>query len=316
MIARAPGKLILSGEHAVVYGCPALVAAIDLCTTVTVSRSAEDTSVHLRVGDQAFRWQAAVLEALQLDLDSRHQQFLSGKRPIQEVVTKPEQLLAYAASLYAKPGTEIHCTTELPLGGGLGSSASLCCAIIQATANLAGKSPSPDELYQAALRCERLQHGRPSGVDPAIIVHGGMLRFHAGKKVQVSGDLSDLHLWYTGQPDSTTGECVEHVRAAAHPQSLWDAFRQVTHAIQRALESQDRRLLRDAMRHNHRLLVQIGIVPKAIQNTISSIEAEGGAAKVSGAGTIRGDAAGAVLVLPGTAQLDQHLQPLSLWRPR
>ena len=75
-------------------------------------------------------------------------------------------------------------------------------------------------------------------------------------------------------------------------------FSHVTENVDQAIQRDDQQLLIESIRHNHQLLVKIGVVPEKVQKFIAEVEKSGGAAKICGAGSIRGDAAGAVLVTP------------------
>ena len=108
--------------------------------------------------------------------------------------------------------------------------------------------------------------------------------------------------WYwvlMGKPQATTGECVASVREAwGHDQALWDAFGACTNTLLDTMEQTGDQAsnLVEVIKENHRLLQRIGVVPDFAARFISEIEEAGGAAKVSGAGSIRGDAAGVLLV--------------------
>jgi mevalonate kinase len=145
VIASAPGKVLLLGEHAVVYGHPALAAALDLRVTVEVEPQADVARLDLPGG---FPVPAAVLDAV-------------GK-------------LARAAG--HRGGFVIKVRSDLPLGGGLGSSAALGVALARAF------KPGCDaeEATELAMHLERVLHGAPSGVDPAICARGGVIEFIKG----------------------------------------------------------------------------------------------------------------------------------------
>jgi mevalonate kinase len=138
-VGRAPGKVILLGEHAVVYGEPALAAAIDRYVTVTVE-PADSSDV-------------------------------------------PDAFAAIARDAGFAGGFRVEIASEIPIGGGLGSSAAVGVALARAFK----PGCSADEAARLAMHLERSVHGKPSGVDPAACAHGGIIFFEQGKVEQVNG---------------------------------------------------------------------------------------------------------------------------------
>lgn len=139
MIGRAPGKVILLGEHAVVYGEPALAAAIDRFVTVHVTPA--------------------------------------------ERADAPDPFVAIAREAGFEGGFEVRIESEIPVGGGLGSSAALGVALARAFK----PGCSAEEAVRLAMHLEKAVHGRPSGVDPAVCARGGVIFFEKGKVEAVRG---------------------------------------------------------------------------------------------------------------------------------
>jgi mevalonate kinase len=141
---RAPGKVLLLGEHAVVYGEPALAAAIPRFVTVEVEPAAEPR-IELPGGVQT---------------------------PFPVV-----QAAAQMAREAGIAGFVARVRSELPLGSGLGSSAALGVALARAFK----PGCSADEAARLAMHLEQLLHGAPSGVDPAVCARGGVIFFTRGE---------------------------------------------------------------------------------------------------------------------------------------
>lgn len=300
--ARAPGKLILSGEHAVVYGKPGLVMACDRHAMVSVEPGDKDT-LTLRLPDLDTRrvWTRPDAAQVQTDTRENHTLFLAGDLPITRVLGQPGDLLLMCCDeIFGDewPAMTITVDSTIPPGAGQGSSAAIlvACAAALLTAN--GGSPEPSEVAGIATRVERFQHGTSSGVDPTTCALGGLLRFQNERDPQalVTADIATQVL-YTGQPVSTTGECVAAVaRRCGASSTIWTEFEEVTDRFQNALLEDDDQALHRAIRDNHHLLVEIGVVSKRVIEFVRQAEEEGASAKICGAGTVHGDPVGSILL--------------------
>jgi mevalonate kinase len=154
--ASAPGKIILLGEHAVVYGHPALAAALERRVHVELS-PADDLRIELRAPEGPL--------------------------------TPPVELGKAIAEMAARVGVParfaVRVHSELPLGGGLGSSAALGVALARGLCQLAGRDCTAERAAELALGFETFFHGAPSGVDPAACAHGGVILFRRAEPPRV-----------------------------------------------------------------------------------------------------------------------------------
>ncbi|MEM9438321.1 MAG: GHMP kinase, partial [Pseudomonadota bacterium] len=199
------------------------------------------------------------------------------------------------------PG-QLSSKTDMPLGAGMGSSAAVVAATIVLYEHLLGRSQSVQERFEKVRFCERLQHGKGSAIDASAVVFGGLNRVQGDSVTPL--DLSPDHSlsatggWYwvqLGTPVSKTGECVAKVREDhGSDAELWKEFEACTERFAEVVaEDSDPT---EVMRQNHRLLQRIGVVPQPAARFADAVEALGGAAKVSGAGAVRGEHAGVMLV--------------------
>lgn len=290
-----PGKIILSGEHAVVHGKPALAMAVS--KGVHASWTADNSpAIELQLSDRPpIHRTREEIQQLAEQVHGRHEAFLQGDSPVSEITSSPEDLLLTAIH-HAAPGTGgvLQLDSHLPLGAGMGSSAACLISLFRAI------RPDWDNttVYEKALACEHLQHGRSSGLDVAVCLHEGLIWAEQGTYSPLETDPpAGIRLYLTGTPESSTGECVAHVGTrfpAGH--SIWGEFDHTARSMRQALETQNQAAWRHAVKANHALLCTVGVVPQVVQQTIADIEQQGGAAKVCGAGSIRGDQAGVVLV--------------------
>lgn len=310
LTVRTPGKLILSGEHAVVYGNPALAMAINRYTETTISGHTEANQKNILFNLLDFRYHQehslSTLRNLKRNIQDKYQKFLQGQYGIRDVLKEPFELMQFAVThlidnrkVVLPQGIEVRTTSNIPMGCGMGSSAAAVVSSMFAVARFSKLEIDLESCYQLAWEAENMQHGHSSGVDVYLVLHGGCIRFQKnGPKESRPVPMRELLLVNTGSPASSTGECVNAAAAfLKNDAKLLAEFAQVTENIDQALQQNNTPLLIDNIRHNHRLLVKIGVVPEKVQHFIAEVEKTGGAAKICGAGSIRGDSAGGVLVV-------------------
>ena len=182
-MARAFAKVILLGEHAVVYGVPALVAGLSRGATVHAEPS------------------------------SRHWVRIEGAPEI-EADRETEAALAALCRSLGAPAMRLDVVLDVPAGSGLGASAAIGVAAARAVMErLSPELPaSLDRVLEAAAAWEGVFHGNPSGIDAAAAALGGCLYFQRGEppeRVAVGSPVS-LAVVKAGPPASTRA-MVEHV---------------------------------------------------------------------------------------------------------
>jgi mevalonate kinase len=305
---KAPGKLILSGEHAVVYGHPALVMAVDRYVTSTLTpRTSFDVSLDL--DDLQYRQQVSFssLNQLRLKIRSNHKCYQEKTLGVRSILETPAELILFAVSLLFEEysfsnGINIQIKSSIPMGSGMGSSAALILSVLFAVGHHLQLNFSADAYYRLALEAENMQHGRSSGLDVLTSLKGGFLYRHKEALAQCTLPRIPMYLVNTGIPKTSTGECVTHVSSHFKNSTIGDDFAAVTKELYGLLTG-DQPLTRstyikcqETVRVNHQLLNMIGVVPEKVACFIREVEAHGGAAKICGAGSIIGDAAGMVMV--------------------
>ena len=301
--AQCPGKIILSGEHAVVYGCPSLVMATSrYAHAELVSLQSDHVAIFFN-GETVGLSHTNELPKFREEINLRYASYKEGKSSIREVVPTPADLLYFTVANFfhelKRPldqGLEIALNLDIPMGRGMGSSAAVILALLEVLNSGYGEPFSQSELYELALTSENLQHGKSSGVDPYTCQHGGVLKFIQGHASPLPNPPGKLYLVNTGAPEATTGECVDAVRAGFADGGLWPQFTATSEYIEQAMLNNDLPNFRVGIRKNHQLLCALGVVPEPVENFIGTIMHRGGAAKVCGAGSIRGAEAGMVLV--------------------
>ncbi|MCE5294881.1 MAG: mevalonate kinase [Chlamydiales bacterium] len=303
--ALAPAKIILTGEHSVVYGQPAIVTAVNRFAYAEIlPGSTPDICVSLKDLKQKASSTIRALRILRERLLESYRLCLKGQLSIREVLHKPQELFQFALislidtfQMEIQKGFQINLHSDIPMGCGMGSSAATLVCVIRALSSFLGLELKPEWLHKLSMEAERLQHGHSSGVDSYISLNGGCVRFQQGKAVNLDIQNLSLFIINTGRPKTTTGQCVMQVAANFKESDIWNDFGDLAGHIEEALLEDNLQELKHLISQNHRLLVAIGVVPQKVQAFIGEIEATGGAAKICGAGAIGGDSSGVLLAI-------------------
>jgi len=282
VVASAPAKIILFGEHFVVYGEPAIVVAID-------RRAYAEAELRQ---DKRLRFQSAnlntscffengVFKVEQGDAKEARLKFEPVKLAVEKVL----------AASGKNVGLDITINSAIPVGAGLGSSAAVVASVTAAVSVLLGLEFSKQDIFRIAFEAERVVHGTPSGVDPAIATFGGTLLFQVDtgfKPLEVKTDIP-LVIGNTGVERSTKIQ-VEKVRETmdSFPQiadPLRKAAREIVLRAVTALQENDLETLGRLMNINHALLYGIGVSDESLEWLTNAARKAGAlGAKLTGAG--------------------------------
>lgn len=302
---HAPAKLFFSGEHAVVYGAPALGMSLNhFVTTTTLSQSkSNQILLKLKNFQSEHLLEQEMLHALKQKIDARYAAFQKGSILASKIL-EPMELLPYLLALYAEQyqvlyeGLEIEVVSTIPMGFGLGSSASSIVSLLRGLSLAFIPISSDKHFVELAHQAENLVHGRSSGFDVELVFRKGCFYREQGHYYPCPFPEFSLQLVDTGVPEVGTAECVQ----AAAPvfdssPSLITQFSEVTCALREAIKGQNQPEFQRNIAKNHRLLCDIGVVPDKVQACIADIEKRGNSAKICGAGASRGDKAGVLLMV-------------------
>ena len=328
------------GEHAAVYGHPALVAAIGARLEVQLEASPDGTvEIHIPQWENfrtTHRWdeiRALGKRSTEAWAKWNAEPGVENLRALQG--DSPDHLILVALAEAAKtaaiselPGLRMCLSSHIPTGSGFGSSAALSTAVVGGFFSFVEHPHHLDDIYRCALNVERRQHGAPSGVDSATVTYGGILwtQRENGELTWSSLEtnppwLKRLRIYHSGAPKESTGALVTAVKKIVHQPEVSQALEdidgycgQLAEYIQgeEPLTAFERDQIRQLIQDCENRLERLGVVPEPIQTWIRAIEKAGGAAKISGAGALTGNAAGAILVWP---QEDESLSTPELpWR--
>jgi len=282
------GKIILLGEHAVVYGYPALAAALD--RGVTVAPVPTPAGGPLRFELRA--WNVAIAAG--------------DEHPV------ARSLVAIADALGAgRPPVSLIGDAQIPPGAGLGSSAALAVAVARALLAYLKRPVDPAVVAQAAGASEALVHGRPSGVDVALAIAGGVGVFRRATGLAPLIGVPPLRVLVgpSGGPRSTAA-MIDRVAAATGGRADDARLRELgalTDTATAALLGADRAALGAAMNRAHDLLADLGVSNPLLDGLCAAACTAGASgAKLTGAG-----GGGAVIAV---APRDREPAVLAAWK--
>ena len=173
--SSAPGKVYLFGEHAVVYGEPAVPCAVERRAAVTVE-ARDDDRVVVEASDLTLDGFTVTFDGSTADADP---ELDVPTRLVQSATGYVEEAVAQARDAADAPdaGFELSIDSEIPLGAGLGSSAAVAVAAIDAATRALGVTLPREELAERAYRTERaVQEGGASRADTFCSATGGAVR--------------------------------------------------------------------------------------------------------------------------------------------
>jgi len=281
-VARAPAKVIVTGEHFVVHGQPALAAAVNLYSTVAVESGSPGTveisSSELGI-DASF--QTGAIDEKNLEGPER-----SILEPLMLVV---ERTLERAGSKGL--GLRLQVKSQIPVGVGLGSSASTAVSTAAAVAHLLGLQLDKGMICELASVQEQYIHGKPSGIDATTTTYGGVVLFRIGQSPNHLQPAEEVRIIIgnTGTARST-GDLVSKVshRVQLGDRDLIrisDSAGQLTLQAADAYKNKDFQQLGRLMDENHELLRQIGVSTPQLDRLVKAARDAGAlGAKLTGAG--------------------------------
>jgi mevalonate kinase len=293
-MASAPGKVILLGEHAVVYGRPAIAVPVrDVRATVTVTDERAGPGVTIHASDIG-----------------RTIEVTSAGVPVDEpLCTTVRNALAYLGVELDSVEWTLSIRSAIPVASGLGSGAAVATAIVRALSEHVGVSLDPAAVSAIVYETERIYHGTPSGVDNTVVAFEQPVYFCRGRPIEVLnvGQPFWLAIADTGVP-GLTRESVADVRAAwqgdrATYEGLFDQVAVLVDAARAALEDGRVEALGPLMNDNQRLLRALDVSSSELEALIAAALQSGAqGAKLSGGG--RGGNAIA-LIEPGDAERER-----------
>lgn len=305
VVSSAPGKVYLFGEHAVVYGEPAVPCAIERRASVTVERREDDRlRVHasdLSLNGFTVEYSGETDETPDIDVASSL---------VEAAMGYVDAAVAQARDAADAPnaGFDITIESEIPLGAGLGSSAAVTVAGIDAATRELGSPLSVEEVADRAYQAElEVQEGQASRADTYCSAVGGAVRVEGDDCMPLDAPNLPFVIGFDGGAGDT-GKLVAGVRelkerysfAANTVASIGEIVRQG----ETALQDGDLEELGQLMNFNHGLLEALGVSSRSLDNMVWAARNAGAhGAKLTGAG-----GGGCIVALDETAETETALR--------
>jgi mevalonate kinase len=272
-VAYAPGKVILFGEHAVVYGQPAIAAPVtQVQARATVEMGPEGQGITI------------IAEDLEQEYSLEQAPPYGALRAI--VVSTLEHI-----GVGTKQDLTITVSSTIPIARGLGSGAAVSTAIVRALSKHLGNRLSPQAISNLVYETEKIYHGTPSGIDNTVIAFEKPVYFVRDQKIDIFPVKSPFLLAIADSGiASPTRIAVGQVRRAWEKErekyeEIFDEIGTIAEMGRQAIEQGEIETVGQLMNYNHRLLQLIGVSSPELEGLVEAAR-QGGAlgAKLSGAG--------------------------------
>jgi mevalonate kinase len=281
LTASAPGKVILCGEHAVVYGQPAIALPLaDIRATASIEQLPQGSGLVISAPDIGERWKLA---------------------------SQPNHPLALLARLTIEriggvimPNAQVTLRSAIPIASGLGSGAALGAALVRALSQYLGALLNAADISQLVYESERVFHGTPSGIDNTVVSYEQAIWFVRGQTTDNGVSQPKIEPLVIGRPfDLVIGDT--GVRAPTHvpvgrvreqrtrqPQlydSYFDQMGEIARGVRQTLAEGAIEQLGDLLNRNQSLLQKLGVSSPQLERLIDAARRSGGwGAKLSGGG--------------------------------
>lgn len=271
--ATAPGKIILAGEHAVVYSRPAIAVPV-------WERVAQATITATPVG-----YGCTIVTP-----DIKRQIVLATARDDEPLALLTRLTLAQLQAP-ANPDWQIEVHSQIPIASGLGSGAALSTALVRAIYAQLGQIAEPAQVSALVYESERFYHGTPSGIDNTVIAYGMPVWFIKGQSPTTFYAKQPLTLVIADSGAAApTKETVGDVRRGwqAYPsryERWFDEIGEIVQAARHAIESGDLVTLGALFNRNQAILAELGVSSPLLERLIKAARHSGAlGAKLSGGG--------------------------------
>jgi mevalonate kinase len=315
----APGKLHILGEHAVVYGKPAIIVAVNkrcfveitpkkdkkieiVSHNLKISKVTAEKEIIAKTKEAQAKWETYIKNndmSLFKSITSDSLDFST--IVVGETLKYLKKTLPFGFILSIK--------SDIPIGSGMGSSAALAVSIAGAISLSLTRKIHKEAVNEIAYFSEQRKHGLPSGGDNAASCFGGLIWYRKetpdlkiikpvpfGFSKKIAKNFLVIH---TGAPTESTGEMVSIVKDLYQQkpefvENILSSQEKLTRELLSAIKNSDGTLMIRIIRAGEKNLERLGVVSNLTRSFIRNVEKEDGAAKICGGGG-RKQASGVVL---------------------
>lgn len=280
--ATAPGKVILVGEHAVVYGRPAIAVPVwerVARATITPRAAGAGCVIVARDVGQNLPLSLAAFASKGAEKEAENALVVVARATLARLNLPPD------------PDWQIEVSSQIPIASGLGSGAALNAALVRAIHAQAGVAADAAVVSELVYLGEQLYHGTPSGIDNTVVAYGQPVWFVRGTPPGVFHPAHAFQLAIAdsgvASPTRQTVAGVRQRRAADldHYESWFDAIAKLVQAARHAIEGGGISALGPIFDANHALLAQMGVSTPLLDHLVAVARQAGAAgAKLSGGG--------------------------------
>ncbi len=273
--STAPGKIIIFGEHAVVYGRPAIAVPVNQVR----ARAAIMAEPKKPTGEVFIDAPDINLKTSFADLPDDH----PIKRAIFGVKT--------SIGISSLPACTVRITSTIPVSAGMGSGAAVSVAVIRAFSDFLGHPLPDEEVSKLVFEVEKIHHGTPSGIDNSVITYAQPVYYIPGEPIEtlLINQPITLVVGDTGTSSPTT-DTVGDVRRAweadqTRYEGYFDRIADISKNARIIIESGDPAALGPLMDLNHELLKEVGVSSPELDYLVETARKAGAlGAKLSGGG--------------------------------
>lgn len=270
--ASAPSKIILFGEHAVVYGRPALAVPVTQVHVDVEIVDRDSSGVEIHAPDVS----------LHAELNS-----LPSDHPIASVIHN----LFFLSRVSPFPNLEIKISSTIPVASGLGSGAAVTVALTRALSAHINYSMTDEQVSAFAFEIEKLYHGTPSGIDNTVVTYARPVYFIKGQPIETFQVAQPFTIVIADTGISApTKESVSDVRKLweadkAKWENIFDEVADISFAARHVIREGWIKMLGTLMDENHTYLQEMTVSSPELDNLVSAARKAGAlGAKMSGGG--------------------------------